>query len=765
PIETKAGSVHFPEDTNNYFAHTRIEDMDDGETRRVIEVQSDLFQRGRLEDEAKPKGARDYLYETEKMPLSEEDIQARMKEMRESGGYNEARIKAAEDSHREALKLFGDEARQLQKGIKKLEQYSQTWWQRVIREELRKAAVDGKNVLLFPTGETAMKVEKLGVAPDAWVSKSMERHLTDADGVKFSSFNTPLENIKDNLFVGMEVNNRTTQSDWVVTEVIGDGKFKAVKKTVWDDYQKLSSDVAGLNEFQKAFGQKEKTAEEMKADLLNESETFDISGKIDTKNPIYKFYESDVGMYLNRLRKGNIEAYTDPQGVTWLKTAVTQEDLAPVLAYQKAEQIPEEDYQAWLEAGGISDPESNLAAQETVAAYQIENAKHEMGRISPGLAADLDYRRAQAAETFLQADLDEQANKAMAIEQLASDIEFSDPTMNDNYDRFAKETRRKPWMLGSETDVITKKLSLPHLFENESGLYDDDVLEQFKSRFGFEKDLVDIAKKKTATELRIIAKKAAEKYVRDSSVKRSERIKTTIKRINSQPKTTITVDEMKTLQARLQAMASGSKTGFVEGKRLMKDELMTKWRQSETDRLEVVNQLADYMSEYLPTQQRGRFVRAIGKIKDLKGALKLMDQIDRIQETGEKKVAVEELKKEIKRFKKGNPNISLDYVKRIQEILSSYDGAKPTEDTLRKLNAMSSFLDANPDAFITKEMATKLRRLTKTPLAEMTTSQIEEVTSTVKELARLGQLKQNLKNVYEEREWQSNIDALIKSTT
>lgn len=72
PIKTSAANVHFPnENINNYFAHSRIEDLPNssvlkshqlgeplgdvsasgGTTRRVIEIQSDLHQKGRLEQE------------------------------------------------------------------------------------------------------------------------------------------------------------------------------------------------------------------------------------------------------------------------------------------------------------------------------------------------------------------------------------------------------------------------------------------------------------------------------------------------------------------------------------------------------------------------------------------------------------------------------------------------------------------------------------------------------------------------------------------
>ncbi len=62
PIKTSAGDVHFPsyssssrragtDEAKNYFGHTRIEDMADNQTRRVIEVQSDLHQKGNMQRE------------------------------------------------------------------------------------------------------------------------------------------------------------------------------------------------------------------------------------------------------------------------------------------------------------------------------------------------------------------------------------------------------------------------------------------------------------------------------------------------------------------------------------------------------------------------------------------------------------------------------------------------------------------------------------------------------------------------------------------
>ena len=56
---------------------------------------------------------------------------------------------------------------------------------------------------------------------------------------------------------------------------------------------------------------------------LKESiESFDISGKVDTNNPIYKFYEKDVQKYLNKFGGKKI---VDPQGVSWIEVSIKKE--------------------------------------------------------------------------------------------------------------------------------------------------------------------------------------------------------------------------------------------------------------------------------------------------------------------------------------------------------------------------------------------------------------------------------------------------------
>lgn len=308
PIKTSAGETgHYPE-AKNYFGHTRIEDMADDTTRRVIEVQSDLYQKGGLEREATLNPKR------------------------------------------------GIDADAMQR-LEPLQQYNNpTAHFRMIREEVRQAAQDGKTKLQFPTGETAMKIEGLG--------NGQMFTLPGAPNVR-NSILQPSQ-----LKTGLQVED-IGRNQWIITDVLGDGKFKAVPKKFVEmqpsnwEYSIDESMVAdggnpawmaynektGQREFiQFIPSKKEEALQHLKDRIGKEDkslqelaerygETFDISGKVDTENPIYKFYEKEVGKYLKN--KYNAQLVTDDNGVKWWEVKINKQmakmpveafGLAPLLA-------------------------------------------------------------------------------------------------------------------------------------------------------------------------------------------------------------------------------------------------------------------------------------------------------------------------------------------------------------------------------------------------------------------------------------------------
>lgn len=302
PIKTSAGLIHFPnESIDNYFGHTRIEDMADDSTRRVIEVQSDLYQKGRIDTEDNPEG------EIGNMGVTYEGNN--IWGIRNSDGDIEDTFSSEKEADK-ALEKLKDKNRKAD--VDKLRQYSNpTAHFRMVREELRATAQDGKNKVLFPTGETAMKIEGLG-ENNTW-------------GIRTNrSTREPYEKLTPDLLkVGETINNG---GDWIITDVLGDGKFKAVPKNTYEAMLKLHK------------GGGDRFSDEARGlpFTINDvhKENFDISGKVDTNNPIYRFYEKDLGRYL----KNNYDAkpVTDAQGVTWYEVPVNPEmATAPVTAFRE----------------------------------------------------------------------------------------------------------------------------------------------------------------------------------------------------------------------------------------------------------------------------------------------------------------------------------------------------------------------------------------------------------------------------------------------
>jgi hypothetical protein len=342
PVKTSAGGVHFDQEINpGYFGHTRVEDMapegfknptlgkgkgladmeeamqkarDEGTTRRIIEVQSDLYQKGGLETEA---ARRDYYTPGELVEYKGKQYEV----VTSLDGRKMLRLKGLETPVMTSdTKRLRDD---VQKELAPLKQYSNpTAHFRMVREEIKQAAIDGKTKLQFPTGETAMKIEGLGDNSHWYDSAAVEKIKREGPREGMGGLQTLNRDAKLDpmtMKVGQEVTEGTSGIKWVITDVLGDGKFKAVPKKTAEMNGVLKGASQQISEW---------------ANRNNLSETFDISGKVDSNNPIYKFYEKDLGKYLTS--KYGAKIITDSQGVKWfeldVKPGVANK---PVMAFKK----------------------------------------------------------------------------------------------------------------------------------------------------------------------------------------------------------------------------------------------------------------------------------------------------------------------------------------------------------------------------------------------------------------------------------------------
>jgi hypothetical protein len=359
PIETQAGQVHqnLPyTGRDRYFAHTRYEDMSDGfledgtpsydeaKVRRVIEVQSDLMQKGRLEQEI------EYGYGIITNINSPKPYGVRMPDGDIEDFYR---------TKEEANKMIELMTASRRKDIESLQPYRNSWWQRIIREEMALAATDKMKEVQFPVGKTAMIIEGLG-------NQGVNRWRLVENGENRGNNLTP-----ENMQVGQELFDlqgglrdsfSSGSGRWIVTKVLDEGLFEAVPKSAFES--------AGYYETGEILAMAGKTDQLPEVDRL--AERFDISGGADTNNPIYKFYEKEVGQFLQK--QFNAKRKTDAQGVEWWSVPV---DGRPILAFNR-KLIPLRDEETGQWRGSMTVDEINELERQSIE-NELYDAETELG--------------------------------------------------------------------------------------------------------------------------------------------------------------------------------------------------------------------------------------------------------------------------------------------------------------------------------------------------------------------------------------------------
>lgn len=179
----------------NYVMHSRRADSR-GE-RYVLELQSDLFQKF---DNIFPEGAKGLTLEEEQATEELEHVQLLVNEINDSIAENDPKIYLDEGSLRSvgfaedvaktmmasqdqgyilqglqakqmelqaALGLIRQEqARRAQLGpVEQLQEMRSAWWERLIKEEIAEATVDGVSTIYFPSAEAVSSIEGWGEIP------------------------------------------------------------------------------------------------------------------------------------------------------------------------------------------------------------------------------------------------------------------------------------------------------------------------------------------------------------------------------------------------------------------------------------------------------------------------------------------------------------------------------------------------------------------------------------------------------------------------
>ena len=256
PYKTWGGEEHYSsrlanwdrsmtEEFPNMFGHIRREILPDGKGIKIVEIQADPFQR--------PPGQGVGSSPIERQILQLESELDRKLYPSKSEKLRESIQKELDKVKKQATYISGDPLSHL----------------RIIREQIQQAAKEGKEYILIPSGDTAMKIEGLGDTTN-WTIKSP----TGGFGERLKP---------EKLKIGIEIEQNNMDEFWIITDIFGEGKFKAMQKSVYENFQKakkLANGKLALSEIERNY-----------AGL---SETFDISGKVDTQHFVYKLNEEAI---------------------------------------------------------------------------------------------------------------------------------------------------------------------------------------------------------------------------------------------------------------------------------------------------------------------------------------------------------------------------------------------------------------------------------------------------------------------------------------
>lgn len=402
PINNLAQNQHFgqtEQDFPQYFAHVRYEELPDG-TRQILEIQSDLTQKnwlketiiGTRSDVAMEMLVDDMISEG---PVTDERAKQAIEEfgMDSAHGYllqNLITIKNEEIAGGAAVDVAAQEKAAFETILRNLPKTPSTKEQiglegykdtkimakRMIQEEIRRAAQDGKTRLLIPTGDTAIRIEdkdldrKGGIIPVGDVPAGREINyygkpsvIVDADQNTLTllpykrtiSYDKAVANLKEEIVQNIEQTPEAYQdllTNYRENFPSAPAKVSSQDLAHWEIYSSLAAggDIE-QSMINRIFGETDDfVAFDKGAFIIAEAGEAPITvkrGELLTNEPlknkvshksyerIYDLYEKELTSVLSRIGKESA-VITDPQGVTWREVTITPEDATrPIVAFRR----------------------------------------------------------------------------------------------------------------------------------------------------------------------------------------------------------------------------------------------------------------------------------------------------------------------------------------------------------------------------------------------------------------------------------------------
>lgn len=207
-------------------------------------------------------------------------------------------------------------------------------------------------------------------------------------------------------------------------------------------------------------------------------------------------------------------------------------------------------------------------------------------------------------------------------------------------------------------------------------------------------------------------------------------------------RTILQIPELRALEIKLRteskAFARGERIGRIETRNKINAELKRK----AADIKNIKDSILAYAKENLTKFDRNRVAVMASRAKTQKAMAKVMSRIDAMEEKYQRNLAIEKLKKSVKKLdlSKMRP----EYRNAIKEIVDSIDLVRRSEKTIKRLQSMADYIEGNPDHSIPPEQIARLRVLDRIPIDKLSTEDVQLIDAAIGHWVGLNNLKGKL---------------------
>lgn len=329
-------SGHFGGETTKLFGHTRI--VQKGKVRAITEVQSDFFQKTRGDDLRIPSvssvnKALEIIEKYKGLTLSEAkaDLHSGLRSnsavmnalwtdspngSAEYMLYNILKASDASGWYKNAVQVLKQQI-PIAKGIDEMKIYANIWHERMIKEEIRLAAMDGVKTLRIVTPRTLAFIEQ---------------YVGTGDDIPYTYDDESGDVLQVGDVISMDgYDYYVFESDESSIVVVGKESGTTVPRTK-DSYE---MDFEGTT----YYFPRERSETLSQPIAYKSGAGFSVDDLPEVQRNTYDFYKNKVNPYFKKLRKDNVREVTDENGFTWLETDITKQDAQAVEAFQTEEPI------------------------------------------------------------------------------------------------------------------------------------------------------------------------------------------------------------------------------------------------------------------------------------------------------------------------------------------------------------------------------------------------------------------------------------------